>query len=257
MRNKTGFISAYALKLLLVFSLIVPLLAACGGINETIKETYPLESVNGSGNQTSYVYRAANKSVPEVAKELSEQSKPQQQSKEADDRMFLVYSDRIVHLQQDKQQPEDTLIEVDSKEYVKKNYSMSFLEGYLLASLLSDLFDAGRYGGGNYRGYNDRDTYKPKTGTFHAPTAKEKKATPPLTVERKGSIFKRSKDAGSGGFGDLGSGGGSIFSKPSEKSGKITRNGSESKKSGGSIFSPGKSKKPKTKSGFGRIIRRR
>jgi len=248
---------SYVLKLLIMFSLIVPLLAACGGISETVKETYPLESVNGSGNQTSYVYRAADKTVSAVAKELSEQSKPQQTSEESDERMFLVYSDKIIHIQQDEKKPEDTLVEVDSKEYVRKNYNMSFLEGYLLASLIGDLFDNGRYGGGNYRGYNDRDVHKPSTGTFHAPSEKEKKATPPMTVERKGSIFKRSKDAQDGKFGS----GGSVFDKSppqSSSSGKITRNGSKSDKSSeSSIFKPRKSTKPKTKSGFGRITRRR
>ncbi|UVI27919.1 DUF4247 domain-containing protein [Paenibacillus spongiae] len=248
---------SYALKLFLVFSLIVPLLAACGGINETIKDTYPLESVNGSGSQTSYVYRAAGKTVPEVASELAASSKPEQQSDEAEDRMFLVYSDRIVHLQQDEKKPEDTLVEVDSKEYVRNNYSMSFLEGYLMASLLGDLFDNGRYGGGSYRGYTDRDVYKPKTGTFRAPTVDEKKAIPPMTVERKGSIFKRSKDADAS-SGKPGSGG-SIFDKSPKKSassGKITRDSSDSGKKS-SWVTPRKSKKPKTRVGVGRIKKRR
>lgn len=242
-----------ALKLLLVVSLIVPLLAACG-IDQTIKETYPLESVNGSGAETSYVYRAAGQSVPEVAKELAEASKPDQISDEQEDRMFLVYSDRIVHLQRDEANPEDTLVEVSSKEYVRNNYSMSFLEGYLLASLLSDLFDNGRYGGGSYRGYNDRDTYKPKTGTYHMPTDTEKKAVPPMTVERKGSIFKRSHKVDTGQVGS----GGSIFGKsPSSSSsstGKITRGSSGGKSS--SWLQPRKSFKPKTRVGFGRIKRR-
>lgn len=246
---------SYALKLFLAFSLIVPLLAACGGINETIKDTYPLESVSGSGSQTSYVYRAEGKTVPEVADELVKSSKPDQQSDEAEDRMFLIYSDRIVQLQKDEKKPEDTLVEVDSKEYVRNNYSMSFLEGYLLASLLSDLFDNGRYGGGSYRGYSDRDVYKPKTGSFRTPTVEDKKAIPPMTVERKGSIFKRSKDANSSQPGS----GGSIFSKSPEKSsstGKITRDSSGSSKKS-SWLSPRKSSKPKTRVGLGRISKRR
>ncbi|RAP78060.1 DUF4247 domain-containing protein [Paenibacillus montanisoli] len=247
MRNKTG---TYWIKLLLVVSLIFPLLAACG-INSTIEENYPLESVNGSGSQTSYVYRAAGVSVPDVAKALVEQSKPDQQSPEKTDHMFLVYSDRVVHLQQDTAKPEDTLIEVDSKEYVRNNYDSSFLEGYLIASLIDDLFDHGRYGHGNYRGYKERDLYKPKSGKYRAPSADEKKAIPPMTVNRTGSIFKRSKNADSSKVGE-----GGLFNKAPPKSGKITRDsGGESKS--GSWLEPRKSKKPKTRVGRGRVTRRR
>jgi hypothetical protein len=247
MKQKLSFI----IKNLLVVSLIVPLLAACG-ISSTIEDKYPLESVSGSGSQTSYVYRAAGQTVPEVAKALVEESKPQQESAEKTDHMFLVYSDKIIHLQQDEKKPEDTLVEVDSKDYVRNNYSSSFLQGYLLASLLGDLFDGGRYGGGSYRGYADRDTYKPKTGTYHVPTVNEKKAIPPMTVERKGSIFTRAKDAASGKVGT----GGSVFNKAPPSSGKITRDDGGGSSSG-SWLTPRKSSKPKTRVGFGRISRRR
>ncbi|WP_274650355.1 DUF4247 domain-containing protein [Paenibacillus humicola] len=236
------------LKHLVIVSFIVPLLAACG-ISDTIADKYPLESVSGSGSATSYVYRAAGESVPQVAKELADEQKPQQESPEKNDHMFLVYSDKIIHLQQDEKKPEDTLVEVDSKEYVRDNYSSSFLQGYLVASLLNDLFDYGRYGSGSYRGYTDRGTYKPKTGTYHVPSAQEKKAIPPMTVEKKGSIFRRSKDADSSAAGT-----GGIFNKaPPKSSGKITRGSSKS----GGWFSPPKSSRPRTKSGFGRITRRR
>ena len=57
------------IKYWLIVSLIVPLLAACG-ITSTIEDNYPLESVSGSGSQTSYVYRAADLSVSEVARHL-------------------------------------------------------------------------------------------------------------------------------------------------------------------------------------------
>ncbi|WP_308634553.1 DUF4247 domain-containing protein [Paenibacillus silvisoli] len=246
--RKTG---TYWIKLLLVFSLIVPLLAACG-IGSTIEETYPLESVNGSGSATSYVYRAAGVSVPEVAKSLVDKAKPDQQSPEKTDHMFLVYSDRIIHLQQDAAKPEDTLIEVDSKEYVRNNYSSSFLEGYLIASLIGDLFDNGRYGHGTYRGYKDRDVYKPKSGNYHAPSVQEKKAIPPMTVNRSGSIFKRSKNADSSKVGE-----GGLFNKAPPKSGKITRDSGSSGSKSGSWLAPRKSSKPKTRVGSGRISRRR
>ncbi|WP_125653955.1 DUF4247 domain-containing protein [Paenibacillus baekrokdamisoli] len=240
------------IKSLLVFSLIFPLLAACS-LTSTIEDQYPLESVNGSGAQTSYIYRAAGLTVPEVAKALVDKSKPQQESVEKKDHMFLVYSDKIIHLQQDEKKLEDTLIEVDSKEYVRNNYSSSFLQGYLVASLLGDLFGNGRYGGGTYRGYSDRDTYKPQGGTYHKPTVQEKKIAPPMTVDRTGSIFKRSKTADSSKAGERG---GILNKSPPKSSGTITRdNGSD--KNAGSWLTPRKATKPKTRGGFGRITRRR
>lgn len=245
------------LKLLLVLSLIVSILAGCAeGALTTVKESYPLESASGSGAERSYVYRAAGMSVPEVAEQLIEQRTPQQQSEVSTERMFLVYRDEIVHLQQDPQQPEDTLIEISTQEYVRQNYSPSFLEGYLLASLIHDLFDHGRYSGGQYRGYSSYDTHKPKQ-TYRTPTADDKKMAPPITVNRTGSIFKRSPDADatvkrSGSTVPPASG------SASSTSGKITRDGSGSAASSGSVFTkPKKSKAPKIKMRTGKIGRRR
>ncbi|PYE49195.1 DUF4247 domain-containing protein [Paenibacillus barcinonensis] len=244
---------AHGLKLMLVLSLVMSLLSACGAA-PSVQDTYPLESVSGSGQSTSYVYRAANRTVPEVAQELSDQRKPDQISAESTERMFLVYSDQYYHLQQDPKKPEDTLVEVDSKEYVRQNYSSSFLQGYLTATLIGNLFDAfGGRGSGNYRGYAERDTYKPKAGSYRAPTSNDKKLAPPLTVERKGSITRRGSDKDT----SVGSGGGLFDRKKEQSRGSIDRN----KSSGGlgDLFdSPKKSyKKPKTRVGGGRIMRRR
>ncbi|MFB5758836.1 DUF4247 domain-containing protein [Paenibacillus medicaginis] len=234
------------LKIILALCLFMSVLSGCGA--PSVKDTYPLESVSGSGNATSYVYRAAGKTVPEVAQELANSRTPDQMSPESTERMFLVYSDEWYHLQQDPKKPSDTLIEVDTKQYVQQNYSSSFLQGYLVASLLNDLFDTVR--GGAYRGYTSRDVYKPPAGgQYHKPTTSEKKAIPPITVDRSGSVIRR------GGTGSAVGSGGSIFDRGGQSSpsrGTINRN------KGGSIFdSPRKSiTKPKTRIGSGKISRR-
>lgn len=162
----------YALKVFVALSLFVSVLSGCGA--PSVKDTYPLESVSGSGNSTSYVYRAAGKTVPEVAEELKEQRTPEQMSPQSNERMFLVYSDEWYHLQQDPAKKEDTLIEIDSKKYVEQNYSSSFLKGYLTATVLDALFDSLR-GSGSYRGYSSRDVYRPSQGQYRAPTVQEKR----------------------------------------------------------------------------------
>ncbi|MFF2483027.1 DUF4247 domain-containing protein [Paenibacillus sp. NPDC058071] len=240
------------IKVILVLSLIVPLLAACA-VSDTVKEQYPLESVNGSGSSTSYVYRAEGQTVPEVASQLIAKKKPEQQSEESKERMFLVYSDEIIHVQQAPDDTNDTLIEVDSKEYVRQNYNMSFLEGYLLASLLGDLFDHGKYGGGGYRGYSTKDTYKPK-GTYKAPTDQDMKKAPPMTVNRTGTIFKRSKDADSTAVRQGQSG------NPSPSSGTKGKVITGQKKNAGKqspVFTKSNKKPPKIRMGSGKISRRR
>lgn len=250
--NSRGFA---ILKWLLAFLLVLSLLSACGA--PAVSEKYPLESVNKDGSQTSYVYRAAGETVPEVAAKLAGQRQPQQISPDNDERMFLVYSEQWYHLQRDSDKPEDTLIEVDSTEYVRHNYNPSFLEGYLTAALVGSLFDMmGSYG--EYRGYNQRDVYKPGS-SYHAPTASEKKAIPPITVQGKGYITKRGSAADGAGSPRSGRfGKGSDGASSGTGSGKITRSGDGG---GGSSpdswLTPRKSKVPKTSKSFGKIRRRR
>jgi hypothetical protein len=240
--------SLLLIKLTLVLSLLVSVLSGCGSFK--VSEQYPLESVNKNGSETSYVYRAAGQTVPEVAKLLADKRKPDQISKEDPERMFLVYSDEWYHLQKDAKKPEDTLVEVDSKQYVQKNYNPSFLEGYLVASLIGNLFSGiGSYG--NYRGYSSMDTYKPSQ-QYHTPTVQEKKAAPPITVQKSGSIITRGLSKAESTVGSSGS----ITKKTSDpaSSGSIIR-GPNSGSGSGSI-NPPKTSAPKTKVGSGSITKR-
>lgn len=163
-----------SIKLMLLPALFLLTLAGCG--SPSVGDTYPLESVSSKDQgQTSRVYRAENKSVPVVAKELADQNTPDEISKEDSQHMFLIYPNEVYHLQQDAAKPSDTLIEIDTKEYVRNNYDSSFLQGYILASVLDDLFDGHKKSyKGSYRGYSSKDIYKP-SGTYHVPTAEEKK----------------------------------------------------------------------------------
>lgn len=245
-----------SIKYLLLLSFIIPLLTACA-VSDSVKDQYPLQSVNGSGNETSYVYRADNISVPDVAANLADQRKPEQQSEVSTERMFLVYSDEVIQLDQAPDDPSDTLIEINSTEYVRQNYSSSFLQGYLIASVLDDLFDHGKYGKGKYRGYTTKDIYKPNT-SYRVPTVEDKKLAPPLTVNRTGSVFKRSKDANASASSPNTSSSqnkDTITSKPATK-GKIVKEANESNKSNKVYTKPRKSK-PSVKVGKSRVTRRR
>lgn len=254
------------LKIFLAGALAISLLSGCGA--QPVSSNYPLESVTQNGSQASSVYRAANKTVPQVAQEIAADRKPDQMSKEDAERMFLVYPDMWYHLQRDPQKPADTLIEVSNTEYVRQNYASDFLKGYLLATLIDNLFGGRNYYPGNYRGYTTRDIYKPNTD-YRPPTVQEKKSPPPITKDGTGSIIKRSDNPTDGSVGS----GGSITKKepavpPSTgSSGKIIKspdsgsgsyNSDPQPKSGSSFSPPKNNSPPKTRvGGSGSITKRR
>lgn len=250
---------------LLAVALAVAVLSGCNN-NNPVDSSYPLVSVAKDGDQVSRVYQAENKSVPEVAHELSEEKKPKYISDKDEEQMFLVYSDEWYHLQRDPKNQKDTLIEVNNNEFVRQNYNPSFLEGYIAAKLIDELFDSYKYHGGKYRGYTTKEIYHPKT-EYHPPTAKEIKTFPPLTKEGKGTIIKRSDKTVS----DNNSKGSifkkkHIFSGVSDEVGKIIKpqkgdsykSDSEGKWTSSLFSRPKNHSPPKTRVGsFGRITKRR
>ncbi|MGG2201821.1 DUF4247 domain-containing protein [Paenibacillus validus] len=54
--------------------------------------------------------------------------------------MFLVYDNKIIHVQKDPDNENTTLVELDTIQYAKDNYDSSFLQGYLTATLIQSVF---------------------------------------------------------------------------------------------------------------------
>lgn len=179
--------------------LVAALLSGCANAANYVKDTYPLVSVAGKGKEAAQVYEAEGKTVPEVAKELSAEEQPQEMSKEDPDQMFLIYSNRIINLQKNPENADNTLIEIDSIEYAKEHYDSSFLEGYLAATLLqsvlgSDWWDSSykRYST-PYKGYSTSASTGKSSSS--ASPADEKK---PTTSDRTGSFNSKGTAASSG-----------------------------------------------------------
>lgn len=135
-----------------VFMVFFLLLSGCGSNEYFLSDEnrFPLEdTVYGENDGRAKVYRAPGQSVPEVVQTISSKRSPEETSKRDEERMFLVYRNQLIHVMRDAEQPEDTLIEVSSQQFVKNNYDMSFLEVYLVASIARDLYNiggsAGRY----------------------------------------------------------------------------------------------------------------
>ncbi|MDM5190475.1 DUF4247 domain-containing protein [Bacillus sp. DX4.1] len=262
-------IKSFLIPILAIVTLLVVagfVLSGCDN-EKSIQDRYPLESVAKDGKQESYVYRAANRSVPEVAKELIDEKEPKQASKEDENQMFLVYSDKIYNLQKDKEKPSDTLVEISNKEFVRQNYQPSFLQGYILASILDDIFDSRKSYHGDYRGYTDRKNHKPVIPE-RPPTQEEKKTPPPITKQGKGSIIKRSDKiqepkTSVGDKGSITEKGSKTVPPSTENKGKIIKSpgnsGGSDVKPKSSIKSPPRNTSPpKTRvGGSGKITKRR
>lgn len=145
-------------------------LAACGTVTDAVENTYPLEDVvYGDSGAEARVYRAANQGVQDVARWISEQHPPRETSKSDPERMFLVYDDRLVHLMRDAQNPEDTLVEVAHREFVRQNYDPSLLQAFLIYKIVDDVFDLDdafeRKKYGSYIGGDGRYAKRPLDGT--------------------------------------------------------------------------------------------
>ncbi|MDD9265690.1 DUF4247 domain-containing protein [Paenibacillus sp. GCM10023248] len=176
----------------LSFLLIIALLTGCGADTvRYIKDEYPLVSVEGKGTNMSKVYVAEGKTVPAVANELAAQETPQEKSKESNDQMFLVYNDKVINIQKDPNESQNTLIQVDSIEYARTHYDSSFLQGFVTAALLQNLFGGSWYNSKksyDYRGYTRTPTYSAGSGKAATPTTDVSKDKKPTTSDRTGTF---------------------------------------------------------------------
>lgn len=183
------------------------LTVGCGVQNAAgfISESYNLENVEGQGQAMQKVYRAAGKSVPQVASEIADQTQPREMSSKSEERMFLVYPNQVVHVQQDPEQKSDTLVEVNTPEFVRDNYDPNFLSTFLTVAFISSMFGGnwrsyparGYYGYGDYKYRNRYGTpggyvppragYQPPTRTTPAPGYKQ----PPRTGRGKGRVIRK------------------------------------------------------------------
>ncbi|MBO8170307.1 MAG: DUF4247 domain-containing protein [Bacillaceae bacterium] len=147
------------IRLLAVVLSVVLLLTGCGaGVSNLVSDRYPLEDVvYGDRGYEARVYRASDTSVQQVVDMLAQEYPPVEISREDPERMFMVYQNRLVHVMQDAQDPDDSLIEVADKEFVRDHYDLSLLEAYIMLNILEDIFEWNlkrkQYQGTGYGGY--------------------------------------------------------------------------------------------------------
>jgi hypothetical protein len=181
----------------IVFVLILSLLTACGDAGNYVKDHYPLVSADGKGSNLSKIYVAEGKTVPVVTSELAEKETPKEKSKESADQMFLLYDNKVINIQKDPKDGNNSLIEVDSVQYAKEHYDSSFLQGFLAASLLQSVMGGGWFNSHrsyDYRGYTQTPSYS--SGT-NKPTTTDSKDKQPTTSDRTGGFSTGSSSSGS------------------------------------------------------------
>lgn len=216
--------------------LVTALLSGCADAGSYVKDHYPLVSAQGSGGNIAKVYSAEGKTVPTVANELASEEKPREKSKESPDQMFLVYDNKIVNIQKDPKNENNSLVEIDTVQYAKEHYDSSFLQGYLTATVLQSLFGGGWFNRAsaypNYRGYSSA----PSTGW----------STPSTSAQSGTGTNKPSTSQGSGSFSSGKSGSGSVRKD----------DGSVPKVSNGAGSSYGSKSTPKTSTRSGSFKRK-
>lgn len=184
-------------KLGIILVACAVLTVGCGTQNAAgfIKDSYSLENVQGQGQSMQKVYRVPGKSVTQVATEIADQTKPSEMSSSNDEHMFLVYQDQVIHVQQDPDQKSDTLVEVNTPQFVRDNYDPNFLSTFMTAAFIGSMFGNNwrSYPSRGYHGYGDykykNPGYKPTPGTpksGYTPPA-TKPSTPSYKPPKSGS----------------------------------------------------------------------
>ncbi|WP_229683029.1 DUF4247 domain-containing protein [Virgibacillus oceani] len=143
-------------------------------IDDIIEANFSLmDVVSGEGNQSAEIYATTRFELSELEAVLSSAIGPEKVSEVKDNQQILIYPDEFVTL---KVSPDDSkvlLIEVAKDEFVRRNYSPSFLSTYFAIRFLDEVLDVDDWGkrrakecrsGNCYGGYTGKGYGTPKRG---------------------------------------------------------------------------------------------
>ncbi|WP_099158770.1 DUF4247 domain-containing protein [Virgibacillus ndiopensis] len=116
-------------------------------IDDIIEANFTLmDVVSGEGNQSAEIYATKVFELSELATVLSSKMKPDKVSEVKDNQQILVYPEHFVTLKVNDEDNDVLLIEVAEDEFVRRNYSPSFLQTYFAYRLLDDFLDVDDWG---------------------------------------------------------------------------------------------------------------
>ncbi|MEV3722934.1 DUF4247 domain-containing protein [Paenibacillus larvae] len=181
------------IAVLMVFTLLV----GCSNVGDYVKDHYNLVKADGKESNMSKVYSVEGKKVPEVSKELANEQKPKEMSKESDEQMFLLYNDQVINVQKDPKNENNTLVEINTIEYAKEHYNSSFLQTFLTAAALQSVLGGGWFNSNSNSSYKGYSSTPQQNRQQDSGSTDKKDSNTPSTSDRKGSFDTGKKDTGS------------------------------------------------------------
>lgn len=127
-------------------------------IDDIIEDNFPLMDTVTGESQTAEIYATKEFALTELASVLSAAVKPEEISDVKDNQQILIYPDDFITLRESDDDQDVLMIEVASDEFVKRNYSSSFLSTYFTIRLLENMLGTDNWGSrsrGEYRGMRD------------------------------------------------------------------------------------------------------
>ncbi|SEQ10717.1 protein of unknown function [Virgibacillus subterraneus] len=144
-------------------------------IDDLIEANFPLMDVISNESNKAEIYATNQFDLTELSSVLTSAKKPKNESEVKDNQQILIYDDSFVTLKESEDDKDVLLLEVASDEFVRQNYSPSFLSTFFAMSLLNNTFGSNNWGcrsGNCYGGYTGKGYY------------------PNGTPNRGGSIFR-------------------------------------------------------------------
>lgn len=131
-------------------------------IDDIIEANFSLMDVVSVDSNKAEIYATKQFELSELTDTLSAAIKPEKISEMKDNQQILIYPDYFVTLKISPDDNDAVIIELAGDEFVKQNYSPSFLQTYFAFSLLNGVFGGNNWGcrsGNCYGGYTGRGYY--------------------------------------------------------------------------------------------------
>lgn len=131
-------------------------------IDDIIEANFSLMDVVSADNNKSEIFATQRFELSELADVLTAAIDPDEISEVKDNQQIFIYPDNFVTLKVSPDDNDALIIEVASEEFVKQNYSPSFLQTYFAFRLLDGIFGGNNWGcrsGNCYGGYTGKGYY--------------------------------------------------------------------------------------------------
>ncbi|BAC12897.1 hypothetical protein [Oceanobacillus iheyensis HTE831] len=123
-------------------------------IDDVIADVFPLITTIDGDTNDSKVYATTRFTLSELSLLFSNQFQAEEISEVKDNQQIIIFNDTFVTLRKNEADQEVLLIEVADEEFVRRNYSPSFLGTYFSIRLLDSMFgnNWNRNSNGDYSG---------------------------------------------------------------------------------------------------------